>query len=416
MTRTGTGEEDCSANVEQAAPDQFDMILEDTDGETSSGRGWSRAPPGILDQDRVPVFVEEFGRRVPSQSGDVVSPADDPNDDVNLSDIVSVDSVGGPEEVAPNTPTEPELVAGLPRNVTLRMALLTLDEVDPAVVFRQRAAVMRSVLHFLRSPFRNELKLALEAASWGNCRDDEVRQERGWKLFMLSPRLLLHQSHVGQTSRCPSPTSPALPPEIMGFQPATLFNLDEKMFCQNLRSARRGRRWPIRDEVGAMQQLFKLGETLAPAVVNMVRCGRMTALAKPDGGVRSIVSGDVLRRPHFPQSQLTGLRGVDGGNSSLPFVRLFCGSPSEYLWEDDFGEMHSIPQGEGGKGAPSTLVLRWSTRGPPSGTSDAGFLNSISEEHQTLLRRIPLVGDVQAAWLLLVHCAGARANFAMCCS
>ena len=47
-----------------------------------------------------------------------------------------------------------------------------------------------------------------------------------------------------------------------------------------------------------MQQLFKLGENLARAqvpsvVVNMVRCGRMTALAKPDGGVRGIVSGDL---------------------------------------------------------------------------------------------------------------------------
>ena len=43
------------------------------------------------------------------------------------------------------------------------------------------------------------------------------------------------------------------------------------------------------------------------------------------------------------------------------------------------------------------------------------FLNSISEEHQTLLRRIPLVGDVQAAWLLVVHCAGARTNYTLRC-
>ena len=103
----------------------------------------------------------------------------------------------GPEEFAPDTPAEPELVAGLPRNVTLRMALVTLDEVDPAVVFRQRAAVMKSVPHFLRGPFRNALKLALEEASWGNCRDDEVRQERSWKLFMLLPRMLLHRPPGG---------------------------------------------------------------------------------------------------------------------------------------------------------------------------------------------------------------------------
>ena len=186
MIGSGTGE--------QAGPDQFDMTLEDTDGEFhEDGQATvERALPGILDQGRVAV-VEESGRRVPSQSGDVASPADDPNDDDNLSDTVSVDSV----EVAPDTPAEPEFVVGVPRNVTLRMALVTLDEVDPAVVFRQRAAVMKSVPHFLRGPFRNALKLVLEEASWGNCRNDEVRQERGWKLFMLLPRMLLHRPPGG---------------------------------------------------------------------------------------------------------------------------------------------------------------------------------------------------------------------------
>ena len=54
---------------------------------------------------------------------------------------------------------------------------------------------------------------------------------------------------------------------------------------------------PLLDEVRSMHFLFRLGENLArahvlPIVVHMVRCGRMTALAKPDGGV----SGNVLRR------------------------------------------------------------------------------------------------------------------------
>ena len=167
-----------------------------------------------------------------------------------------------------------------------------------------------------------------------------------------------------------------------------------------------------------MQQLFKLGENLA--VVNMVRCGRMTALAKPDGGVRGIVSGDVLRRlvprtmaqqlgpavkaataPHQyalstragceciahalqglcelnPRTTITsidgvgaydlvsrkamliGLRGVDGGNSSLPFVRMFYGSPSQYLWEDDIGETQLTPQGEGGEHGDAMMPLLYS--------------------------------------------------------
>ena len=77
------------------------------------------------------------------------------------------------------------------------MALSLLDDVDTSVVFRQRAAVMRTVLHFLRSSFRNAMKLALEEATWENYRMNTVRQERGWKLFMLLPRMLLHRPPSG---------------------------------------------------------------------------------------------------------------------------------------------------------------------------------------------------------------------------
>ena len=46
---------------------------------------------------------------------------------------------------------------------------------------------------------------------------------------------------------------------------------------------------------------------------------------------------------------LEGLMRVEGGSSALPFVRLFYGTPSEYLWEDGTGTVHTIPQGEGGE-------------------------------------------------------------------
>ena len=50
--------------------------------------------------------------------------------------------------------------------------------------------------------------------------------------------------------------------------------------------------------------------------------------------------------------------------------------------------------------------------GTPLGHQDfvTAQLEMFTAEHQTLLCRIPLVQDVQAAWLLLVHCAAARAN------
>ena len=44
------------------------------------------------------------------------------------------------------------------------------------------------------------------------------------------------------------------------------------------------------------------------------------------------------------ESMMRGLLDVEGGGDALPFVRMFHGSPSEYLWEDD-----RIPQGEGGE-------------------------------------------------------------------
>ena len=46
---------------------------------------------------------------------------------------------------------------------------------------------------------------------------------------------------------------------------------------------------------------------------------------------------------------LDGLCRVEGGHATLPFVRMFHGRPSEYLWEDAEGEVHSIAQGEGGE-------------------------------------------------------------------
>ena len=39
---------------------------------------------------------------------------------------------------------------------------------------------------------------------------------------------------------------------------------------------------------------------------------------------------------------------VEGRGKVVPFVRIFYGSPSSFLWEDASGVTHTIPQGEGG--------------------------------------------------------------------
>ena len=47
-------------------------------------------------------------------------------------------------------------------------------------------------------------------------------------------------------------------------------------------------------------------------------------------------------------AMLQGLMGMDGGDRILPFVRMFYGGASTFLWEDDLGGVHHILQGEGG--------------------------------------------------------------------
>ena len=43
------------------------------------------------------------------------------------------------------------------------------------------------------------------------------------------------------------------------------------------------------------------------------------------------------------------------------------------------------------------------------------FLAQLSSKHRVLLQRIPLLDDVQSAWLLLANCAAARANYSLRC-
>ena len=46
------------------------------------------------------------------------------------------------------------------------------------------------------------------------------------------------------------------------------------------------------------------------------------------------------------RTMLQALDDVAGGSATVPFVSMFCGSPSHYLWEDSLGSVHTITQGE----------------------------------------------------------------------
>ena len=54
---------------------------------------------------------------------------------------------------------------------------------------------------------------------------------------------------------------------------------------------------------------------------------------------------------------LAGWVEVAGGEQVLPHVRLFHGSPSEDMWEDENGTTQIIPQGEGGEQGDALMPL-----------------------------------------------------------
>ena len=105
---------------------------------------------------------------------------------------------GGSEASGEEVPGPvPEVAVEVPvfraTGLQLRAAWQAMDAVDMLLMFQHRPEVMRSVPHFLQGPFRNAMLMALEEA----CHPEGLRKERGWKLFMLLPRLLLHKPPRG---------------------------------------------------------------------------------------------------------------------------------------------------------------------------------------------------------------------------
>ena len=115
---------------------------------------------------------------------------------------------------------------------------------------------------------------------------------------------------------------------------------------------------------------------------------------------------------------MQGLLDMEGGETVLPFVRQFYGCVSQYLWEDDAGVTHTILQGEGGEQGDPLMPMFYSL-----GQNRAleAIHNSFQEhitaqlersfqKQETFIQRIPFVPDLQATWLIRLHCASARAN------
>ena len=79
----------------------------------------------------------------------------------------------------------------------MREGFAQLDEWDLVELFKQRGCVLRSVPRFLWGSFRISLKIVLEEIVAGASRRNVFQQERGWKLFLLLPRMMLHRPPRG---------------------------------------------------------------------------------------------------------------------------------------------------------------------------------------------------------------------------
>ena len=85
----------------------------------------------------------------------------------------------------------------MPQGGPFREGLVDLDTWSLQGLVSRRAAVVKNIPRFLKGPFRNALQAALEEAT----APERCRQERGWKLFLLLPRLLLHRPPRGGRER-----------------------------------------------------------------------------------------------------------------------------------------------------------------------------------------------------------------------
>ena len=305
------------------------------------------------------------------------------------------------------------------------------------------------------------MKVALEAVHTAVEQRDPLTEVRGWKLFSLLPFWLLRKplSHgrVGKselserfearqclTGACLAPKCEEsfrelqarrpqfqrreLPPEVLEFEPQTPVELDRKTFFDSLRSSPAA--LPADQGVCTYEHLKLLlddsdATDLFVAVCNRIAQGkvpeevreaftsaRITALSKPDGGIRGIATGCTLRRlvaralakqfmnafeeecapfqytlstragtdcvghtlraatdanpsltilsvdgigayDHILRSAMLGrLHAMPEVRSLLPFVRMSYGQPSTFQWSDEMGERFVTQAEGGGQGDP----------------------------------------------------------------
>ena len=241
----------------------------------------------------------------------------------------------------------------------------------------------------------------------------------------LAPHTEATLQELRDPARRPAQPYQPIPEHVLQFQPASPTNLPAATLLANVRRARKGTApGPsgltaetlrlILDEESITNNFVAVATRLAqakipPAISAALGLGRLVALSKPNGRVRGVVVGDLLRRvvarslaqhhahtfqqacsPHqyalstragseavvhaitslteleptstilsidgigaydtiARASMLQALAEVEGANTCLPFVRQFYATTSTYIWHDHSGQPHEVLQAEGGE-------------------------------------------------------------------
>ena len=113
------------------------------------------------------------------------------------SDTESIESRGGISEMEGEVevasfpePPVPAVVVPVER---FNRSFEWLAGVDLVAVFSQRPCLMKSVPGFMKGAYRSTMRVALTEIDQGRSDGDASRSSRGWKLFLLLPRILLHK-------------------------------------------------------------------------------------------------------------------------------------------------------------------------------------------------------------------------------
>ena len=120
---------------------------------------------------------------------------DEPMDVADHQDAVVVHDEGSEvsvdEEPEPPTAPDPEVVTTRGLTPAIRAALTELDGVDLPHEFTRRAAIMKTVPHFLRGPFRNALRVAGKGRSSGS---KSVEERKGLEIVRVPSQTLVVQT------------------------------------------------------------------------------------------------------------------------------------------------------------------------------------------------------------------------------